>query len=78
VTFVTPTGGSPLAGDTAIVPNIGFWNNIAGGWVIRGGFGVNIPVDGRNTDSLINQFAMGQTVTPNDFPLFGIAFALGQ
>src|SRR5262249_10640079 len=71
LTVVTPTGNGPLAGDAALVPSIGFWNNIAGGWVVRGGLGVNVPFDGRNTDSLISQLAIGQTVTPHDFPLLG-------
>jgi hypothetical protein len=71
LTVLTPTGNTPLAGKTALVPNIGFWHNVAGGWVVRGGFGVNIPLDGSATDSLISQFAIGQTLTAHDVPLFG-------
>ena len=44
---VTPTGNQPLAGKTTtLVPAVGFWNNFAGGWVIRGGLGLAIPTDG--------------------------------
>jgi hypothetical protein len=71
LTVLTPTGNSPLEGKTSLVPNIGFWNNIAGGWVVRGGLGVNIPLDGSGTDTLISQFAVGQTLTRHDAPLFG-------
>jgi len=71
LTVVTPTGNTPLAGNTSLVPNIGFWNNIAGGWVVRGGLGINIPLNGSGADTLISQFAIGQTVTPHDFPLLG-------
>jgi hypothetical protein len=34
----TPTGTQPLAGNrTTLTPNVSFWDNIAGGFVIRGG-----------------------------------------
>src|SRR5262245_38489918 len=43
----TPTGTAPLAGNTTILtPNVSFWNNVAGGWVVRGGLGVAIPTQG--------------------------------
>jgi len=29
------TGNPPLEGKTAPVPNISFWNNLVGRWVIR-------------------------------------------
>ena len=45
---MTPTGDRPLAGKTTILtPAVGFWNNFAGGWVIRGGLGVAIPTERR-------------------------------
>jgi hypothetical protein len=70
LTVVTPTGSRPLAGNTSLTPTIGFWNNFAGGWVIRGGIGDLISLhDGKNT--LINQLAIGQTLTAHDVPLFG-------
>jgi hypothetical protein len=67
---VTPTGNQPLAGKASLIPAVGFWNNFSGGWVIRGGFGVSIPTNSSG-NSLISQFAIGQTVTGHDVPLFG-------
>jgi hypothetical protein len=71
MSVVTPTGDSPLEGKTALVPAVGFWNNIAGTWVIRGGVGVNIPIEGGGSDTLISQFAIGQTLTAHDVPVIG-------
>ena len=68
---VTPTGNQPLAGNTTtLVPAFGFWNNLAGGWVIRGGLGLAIPMNGSG-DNLISQLAIGNTFTDHDVPLFG-------
>ena len=68
---VTPTGTQPLAGKTTtLIPAVGFWNNFAGGWVIRGGLGLAIPMNGSG-DNLISQLAIGQTLTDHDVPLFG-------
>jgi hypothetical protein len=67
---LTPTGTEPLAGKTALTPAFGFWNNFANGFVIRGGLGVFIPLE-HGRSSIINQLAIGQTVTPHDVPLFG-------
>ena len=67
----TPTGNQPLAGNTTVLtPAVAFWNNFAGGWVIRGGLGVAIPTDGGG-ENLISQLAIGQTLTDHDVPLFG-------
>ncbi len=69
--IVVPTGTEPLAGKTTtLIPTLGFWNNFAGGCVIRGGLGVAIPMDGSG-DKLISQLAIGQTLTAHDVPLFG-------
>ena len=68
---VVPTGTEPLAGHTAtLVPAFGLWSNIAGGWVIRGGLGLAIPMNGSG-DNLISQLAIGNTFTDHDVPLFG-------
>jgi hypothetical protein len=67
---LTPTGNQPLAGKTSLTPAVGFWNNFAGGWVIRGGVGIAIPMQG-GADTLISQLAIGQTLTNHDVPLFG-------
>jgi hypothetical protein len=68
---LVPTGRQPLEGKTALVPNISFWNNPAGRWVIRGGIGDLIPLGGGGKDTLISQLAIGQTLTDHDVPLFG-------
>jgi hypothetical protein len=70
LTVLTPTGNRPLAGTSSLTPNLGFWNNFAGGWVIRGGFGDLIPTD-RGGNTLISQLAVGQTLTEHDVPWFG-------
>jgi hypothetical protein len=67
----TPTGTRPLAGKTAITPAIGFRNNFAGGWVLRGGLGFATPLHGGGKETLVGQLAIGQTLTPHDVPLIG-------
>jgi hypothetical protein len=68
---LVPTGRQPLEGKTALVPNVSFWNNFAGRWVIRGGIGDLIPLGGGGSDTLISQLAIGDTLTDHDVPLFG-------
>jgi hypothetical protein len=68
---LTPTGNPPLEGKTALTPAVAFWNNIAGRWVIRGGIGDFIALKGGGTNTLISQFAIGNTLTDHDVPLFG-------
>jgi hypothetical protein len=68
---LTPTGTQPLAGNTTtLIPAFGFWNNPVGGWAIRGGLGLAIPMNGSG-DNLISQLAIGNTFTDHDVPLFG-------
>ncbi len=71
VAAVVPTGNQSLAGKTALIPAISFWNNFAGRWVIRGGLGDYVPLGGGGSDNLISQLAIGQTLTDHDVPLFG-------
>jgi hypothetical protein len=69
--IVTPTGTSPLAGKTTtLIPTIGFWNNFVGTWVLRGGLGLAIPMNGSG-DNLISQLAIGQTLTNHNVRFFG-------
>jgi hypothetical protein len=70
VAVVVPTGTPPFAGKSNLIPNISFWNNFAGGWVIRGGFSDLIPLNGGD-NTLISQLAIGQTLTAHDVPLIG-------
>jgi hypothetical protein len=71
--ITTPTGNEPLAGKSALTPALGFWNNFADGFVLRGGLGFLVPLKGGGSSdvSLISQLAIGQTITPHDVPLFG-------
>ncbi len=71
VAILTPTGNQPLAGKTALIPAVSFWNNFAGRWVVRGGIADYIPLGGGGTDNLISQLAIGQTLTDHDVHLFG-------
>ena len=71
VAVLVPTGNEPLAGKTALIPAVSFWNNFAGRWVVRGGIGDYIPLGGGGSDALISQLAIGQTLTDHDVPLFG-------
>jgi hypothetical protein len=71
VAALVPTGHQPLAGKTALTPAVGFWNNFAGRWVIRGRVGDYIPLGGGGPDTLISELAIGQTMTDHDAPLFG-------
>jgi hypothetical protein len=66
-----PTGNLPLAGKTALTPAVGFWNNFAGRWVIRGALGDLIALGGGGHNTLISQLAIGRTFTDHDVPLFG-------
>ena len=69
---LTPTGAQPIAGKAALTPQVAFWYNLAGGWVIRGGLGDYIPTqESGGSSTLISQLAIGQTVTDHDVPLFG-------
>jgi hypothetical protein len=67
---LTPTGNRPLAGKSALTPTLSFWHDFVGGWAIRGGIGDLIPTQ-RSGNTLINQLAIGQTLTQHDTPLFG-------
>ncbi|MBI1325053.1 hypothetical protein GC170_17960 [bacterium] len=67
----TPTGTGPLGGSsTTLTPVLGFWTNVADGWVVRGGTGIQVPTRG-GAESYINQLAVGQTLTGHDVPIIG-------
>jgi hypothetical protein len=71
LSVLTPTGTQPVAGKSALTPAIGFWNNFAGGWAIRGGLGDLIATQGKGSNTLISTLAIGNTFTDHDVPLFG-------
>jgi hypothetical protein len=68
---VTPTGSAPLQGKCDLIPAVAFWNNIRDGWVIRGGVGLDCPIEGGSGSTLITQLAIGQTLTGHDVRLIG-------
>lgn len=71
LTVLTPTGDDPVAGKSLLVPNVAFWYNLAGGWVVRGGVGDSVSTSGDGANTLISQLAIGQTLTDHDVALFG-------
>jgi len=71
LTVLTPTGSAPVAGHSALVPNVAFWYNIADGWVVRGAIGDSISTAGDGGNTLISQLAIGQTLTDHNVPLLG-------
>jgi hypothetical protein len=71
MTVLVPTGNQPQEGKTALVPNVRFWNNFAGRWVIRGEIGDLIPLGGGGSDTLISRLAIDNTFTDHDVLLFG-------
>jgi hypothetical protein len=70
LTVLTPTGSRPLARRFSLTPAVGFWKDLAGGWAIRGGIGDLISTQGGG-NTLVSQFAVGQTLTEHDVPLVG-------
>jgi hypothetical protein len=70
LTVLIPTGHGAIAGKSSLTPAVAVWNNFAGGWVIRGGLGDLISLEGGKS-TLISQLAIGQTLTKHDVPLFG-------
>lgn len=66
-----PTGERPLARRSSLTPAAGFWKDLGRGWAIRGGIGALIPTRGVEGTTLINQLAVGQTLTEHDVPLVG-------
>lgn len=69
-----PTGQlSTGTGLARLNPNLQFWAHLAGRWSMRGGAGVDIPLN--NFDVLPTNFvtniAVGETITGHDVPIFG-------
>ena len=63
--------GSTVNGNgyTSVGPNISFWRNVTGGWVVRGGVGTTIPT-GNDTLGVRTTadafFSVGNYITPHD------------
>ncbi|MFL5331383.1 MAG: hypothetical protein ACJ8C4_21045 [Gemmataceae bacterium] len=71
-----PTGQSATGGNlTAVNPRYSFWSNPTGAWVVRGGAGVNIPVDDSTAQTTGNlNLAVGQYFRPHDVPFGDLVF----
>ena len=60
---------------TAVNPRYSFWSNPAGAWVVRGGTGVNIPVDDSTAQTTFNAgLAIGRYFRPHDVPFGDLVF----
>jgi hypothetical protein len=69
-----PTGQlSTGTGFMRLNPNLQFWAHLSGRWSMRGGAGVDVPLN--NFDVLPTNFvtnlAIGETITGHDTPIFG-------
>ncbi|HVX11368.1 MAG TPA: hypothetical protein VHC22_09325 [Pirellulales bacterium] len=69
-----PTGQlSTGTGLMRLNPNLQFWAHLSGRWSMRGGAGVDVPLN--NFDLLPTNFltnvAIGETITGHDVPIFG-------
>lgn len=71
-----PTGQPETGGGlTTVFPRYSFWINPAGAWVVRGGAGVNIPVNEPSVQTTFNgALAVGRYFRPHDVPLGDLVF----
>lgn len=70
----TPTGEQVTGGgQTNLFPNFQFWYNVADGWVVRGGTGLEVPLNQPNGPGsvLVSTFGVGRVLTPHDAAPFG-------
>jgi hypothetical protein len=73
-----PTGTPETGGGlTTVFPRYSFWSNPTGAWVVRGGAGVNVPVNETTAQtSLAGDLAVGRYLTPHNVPLGDLVFYL--
>jgi hypothetical protein len=71
-----PTGRPETGGDlTTVFPRYSFWSNPGGAWVVRGGAGVNIPVNESSGQTTFNgDVAIGHYFRPHDVPFGDLVF----
>jgi hypothetical protein len=73
--FRIPTENRSTGGDqTSLFPHIQFWQDAGDGWTVRGGFGVEVPMNNRDADPdgiLVSNLAIGRTITEHDATPFG-------
>lgn len=72
---IVPTGDSETGGDlSALNPRYSFWSNPCGAWVVRGGTGVNIPLDSSDDSKWNVDVAAGRYFRPHDVPFGDLVF----
>jgi hypothetical protein len=71
-----PTGEAGTGGHlTAVNPRYSFWSNPGGSWVVRGGTGVNIPLNDASGQTTFNGgLAVGRYFRPHDVPFGDLVF----
>ena len=71
-----PTGRAETGGgQTAIFPRYSFWSNPCGAWVVRGGSGVNVPLNNSTAQTTFNgDLAIGRYFRPHDVPFGDLVF----
>jgi hypothetical protein len=63
--WIAPTGQTETGGNLmSVFPRYSFWSNPGGPWVVRGGTGVNVPLNK-------NDQRGGPVISPGGNPLFG-------
>jgi hypothetical protein len=63
--IVVPTGQTETGGNLmSLFPRYSFWSNPGGAWVVRGGTGINVPLNKNDQQPVTG-------VTPRGGPLFG-------
>lgn len=71
-----PTGEAETGGNlSAINPRYSFWSNPVGAWVVRGGTGVNFPLDNSAAQTTYNgDIAVGRYFRPSNVPFGDLVF----
>lgn len=71
-----PTGHSETgSGLLSVFPRYSFWSNPGGSWVLRGGTGVNVPLNNAPVQTTFNgSMAVGRYFRPHDVPFGDLVF----
>jgi len=70
-----PTGQAATGGNLSILnPRYSFWSNPFEAWVVRGGTGVNIPLDNSTQTTGNVGLAVGRYFRPHDVPFGDLVF----
>jgi hypothetical protein len=73
---ILPTGQTETGGhQTALFPRYSFWSNPCDAWVVRGGTGVNIPLNDSTAQTTFNaDLAIGRYFRPHDVAFGDLVF----